>query len=56
MKVTFIEDCTVYPDGVKPKSMRQGQSLEVSEEYAALLEKKGHIAPIKGAKKKEEKA
>lgn len=56
MKVTFVEDCTVYPDGSTPQHVRQGQSLEVSADYAALLEDKGHIAPLKAAKKKEEKA
>lgn len=53
MKVTFVEDCTVYPDGATPQHVLQGQSLEVSDEYAALLEKKGHVAPLKGAKKQE---
>ncbi len=56
MKVTFVEDCTVYPDGAKPVSVRQGQSLELSDDYAALMIKKGHAVDATAPAKKQEKA
>jgi hypothetical protein len=49
MKIRFIEDCTVYPNG-KETFVQVGQTLDIADaEYAQLLVSKRHADEVKGA-------
>lgn len=57
MKIRFIQDCTVYPEG-KQIDARVGQTLDIADEaYAQLLVDKGHaVAADKAATPKKKGA
>lgn len=57
MKIKFIENCTVFPEGVQLDA-KSGQEIDVLDEaYAQLLIDKGHAAAAdKPAASKRDKA
>lgn len=47
MKIRIVENFTGYPDGKTPREFAEGEvPKDLSDEYAELLVKKGHAAPI----------
>ena len=48
MKVRVIADFTGYPDGTDAsrRLFRAGEEVEVSEDFAALLRRKGHAEDL----------
>lgn len=49
MKIKFIENCKVFPEGVETDA-RVGQTIEIAdEEYAQLLVAKRHADEVKVA-------
>jgi hypothetical protein len=43
MKVEFIQNCTIYPDGEHPVEAFAGHSMDVPDDYAKILVEKGHV-------------
>lgn len=51
MKIKFIENCTVYPGGVRD-DVFVDQEREFDDEYAQLLVNKGHAVEVNASKGK----
>lgn len=48
MKVKFIQDCEIYPDGKTPVRVGKNAEMELAEDYGKLVIDKGHAVAVGG--------